>query len=362
MRSNSSGARAYSFHASPGEIELASATMLRALTDPARPDARRFVGFDSEFTSGRVSLVQLATRDHCYLFHVHGMTSLPRSLDALLRTDQLVRVGFATTQDVSAMHATFGLLLSVLDVKHLVALLGGRAWGLGDATSRYCGYELEKRVSLCERAQWATVSERQMHYAAMDAFACVDLWHALSPTLACEGPPSALALPRPRFGLDSEAEIKAAVAWLQRAGQPGTSEESLVNRLSNSYAPWAKLDGPTRHALAIEAGARVWALLRTMPSSASSPSSSSAQRSGVSTAGTNERDAALALALLRQTHPPETPRKRTRLANQLVNSLGLWTQLPEQDKIESAEQVLEQLIGRGDLRRVDQLSLALARW
>lgn len=350
--------RAYSFHASEGEIELAASTLLRALTDPVRSDARRFVGFDSEFTSGRVSLVQLATAEHCYLFHVHDMASLPRSLDALLRTDQLVRVGFATTQDVSMMHATFGLLLAVLDVKHLVALLGGRAWGLSDATRHYCGYELEKRASLCERAQWAAVSERQMRYAAMDAFACVDLWHALSPTLGrSEGPPSALALPRPRFGLDSGAEVEAAVTWLRRAGQPGTSEESLVNRLSNSYAPWAKLDGPTRHALASEAAARTWALLRAVPSSSSSSSSRSSTPNG-----TIERDAALALALLRQTHPPETPRKRTRLANQLVNSLGLWTQLTEQHKIVCAEQVLEELIGCGELRRVDQLSLALTKW
>lgn len=194
----------YIYLRTPAELETAAAGLLNCFADPATADRDCFLGLavsctiedlgeaDEDSLTWRhsravLSLIQLATRDHVYLFDVHELYSesakLPPSLDRLLQTDELVRVGFAMSDDVLIARKTFGIDLRVLDMRD-VAMLGGggRSRDLALAVSRYCGYELRRSLSALEERRWdGMLTEGQRSRAAWDARACFDLWRALSP-------------------------------------------------------------------------------------------------------------------------------------------------------------------------------------
>jgi hypothetical protein len=370
------GQRTYELFASAGAIEAAAARLLKELTDASRPDRDRFVGYDSEFSAvgavgfsavTRISLVQLATEKTAYLFHVHELRELPRSLDALLRSAKIVKIGFATRNDVTVMRSTFGIELHVLDVQLILSVsCGGWNWGIGDATRRHCGYDVEKGHDLGERTQWASVSDRQAAYAARDAFACVDVWRALSAgglggsggaCGSCGAPPSApesACLPQPRFTRSEKAaeETAAALAWLSTL-PPATSREAMINQLVNSYSPWAKLPFSAKQASASRIADAAWPLRGGLE-----------QSSGPIASGVDASEVARALTLLRQTHPPCTARRKERIVTQLTNSLGVLRCDPcdMARKKSYVEVILRTLVERGVVVERVMGDVELARW
>src|ERR1019366_9750891 len=91
------------------EIETGANRLAKELTDSKRSDPARYLGFDEEYSTiidskeakkNRVSLIQLATNEAAHLFHVHELAVLPPALESLLMTEKIVKIGYATTNDI----------------------------------------------------------------------------------------------------------------------------------------------------------------------------------------------------------------------------------------------------------------------
>jgi hypothetical protein len=218
------------------------------------------VGFDVEYTasgigpgsSQSVSLIQLATPEAVFLFHVHGQSSLSSLLSSVLTSRDVVKVGFDATNDSKLMYDTFGVSVSgILDLQPLVYILGCPGRGLADAAMHYSSIQLDKGAT---SRDWRTLSVQKVTYAAMDAIACLEIMKSLTPFLSTERRiPASSLLPKPAFPSTvqaaSAAEVKALERWF-RTVQVAPTHEKRVNQIVNSYAPWIKHTLPERETLA----------------------------------------------------------------------------------------------------------------
>lgn len=147
------------------------------------------IGFDTEtrpsFRPGvtfRVSLLQLSTPTVCYLFRLNRIP-LAKPILQLLENKQVLKIG----ADVA------GDLRSLRQIRHFrdggfVDLQGiAPEWGIGEKSLRkLSAIVLGKRVSKAQRlSNWeaAQLTEKQMRYAATDAWICPEIYRTLQHTL-----------------------------------------------------------------------------------------------------------------------------------------------------------------------------------
>jgi RNA polymerase sigma factor for flagellar operon FliA len=149
----------------------------------------RVLGFDTEsrptFHKGEVSsgphLVQLATRDHAYLFPVERLTDLAR-LRAILESPAIRKVGFELGSDVQRLRTKLGIECAALvDIGRLFRQPGEhRTVGAVQAVARLFGqaFRKSKRQST---SNWASpvLSEPQRVYAGNDAYVALQVYHEL---------------------------------------------------------------------------------------------------------------------------------------------------------------------------------------
>ena len=147
------------------------------------------LGFDTEtrpsFRPGvtfRVSLLQLSTPTVCYLFRLNKIP-LAKPILQLLEDRRILKIG----ADVA------GDLRSLRQIRHFrdggfVDLQGiAPEWGIGEKSLRkLSAIVLGRRVSKAQRlSNWeaAQLTEKQMRYAATDAWICPEIYHTLQHTL-----------------------------------------------------------------------------------------------------------------------------------------------------------------------------------
>jgi ribonuclease D len=151
--------------------------------------AARSVGFDTEskptFFKGQKSegphVLQFATLEKAYIFQSHFVESHPVIIEALKSPD-LTKIGFGLGGDLHQISNRFGIRpASIIDLDRSFKQLGYRnAVGAKSAIAMFFQRKLLKSKSVTT-SNWAAheLTERQLLYAANDAYAAIRIYHAL---------------------------------------------------------------------------------------------------------------------------------------------------------------------------------------
>ncbi len=149
----------------------------------------RTVGFDTEskptFLKGQKSegphVLQFATTEKAFIFQSHFTESHPAIIE-LLKSSELTKIGFGLGGDLDQISNRFGLRPgAIVDLDRSFKLLGYRnAVGAKSAVAMLFNRKLSKSKSITT-SNWAAreLTERQLLYAANDAYAAIRVYHAL---------------------------------------------------------------------------------------------------------------------------------------------------------------------------------------
>lgn len=149
------------------------------------------IGFDTEtrpsFKKGQsntVSLIQLCTPEHCFLFRI-GITGITQPLRALLEDPTKIKVGLSLHDDFHNLAKISDLQPNgFIDLQQYVKTVR-----IADnSLSRIYAIIFGKRISKGQRlSNWeaAHLTEFQQSYAALDAKACIDIYEAISQNHFC---------------------------------------------------------------------------------------------------------------------------------------------------------------------------------
>lgn len=147
------------------------------------------VGFDTEskptFYKGQKSegphVLQFATTEKAYIFLSHIQETHPVIIE-LLRASHITKIGFGLGGDLHQISNRFGLRPeSIIDLDRSFKQLGYRnAVGAKSAIAIFFNQKLLKSKSVTT-SNWAAkqLTERQLIYAANDAYAAIRVFHAL---------------------------------------------------------------------------------------------------------------------------------------------------------------------------------------
>ncbi|MDP3850345.1 MAG: 3'-5' exonuclease [Luteolibacter sp.] len=147
------------------------------------------VGFDTEskptFRKGQKSegphVFQFATVEKAFIFHSH-ITASQEAIIELLVSSQLTKIGFDLKGDLHQIAQRFGVRpSSIIDLGRSFKQLGYRnTIGATSAVAMLFQRRLHKSKSITT-SNWAAqqLSERQLLYAANDAYAAIQVFHAL---------------------------------------------------------------------------------------------------------------------------------------------------------------------------------------
>ena len=164
-----------------GEITVVedSDTARMALMELSR---EAVVGFDTEtrpaFQKGRrfnVSLVQVSTLTHSYLFRINKTGILPELLE-FIENDSVIKIGLSLKDDFFVLHKVSEFHPGgFIDLQTFV-----NDYGIVDASlQKIYGIIFGARISKGQRlSNWEApqLSEAQQHYAAIDAWACLRIY------------------------------------------------------------------------------------------------------------------------------------------------------------------------------------------
>jgi ribonuclease D len=149
--------------------------------------AATFLGFDSEskptFQVGEIStgphLIQLATTQKAYLFHVNSSTL--KFLQPILSSQKQIKVGFGLKNDKHIFHKKGIELESCVDLAKGFNHFGFKQqMGLQKAIALLFGQYLAKSKKV-GTSNWARkpLTSQQINYAAADAYAALLVFEAL---------------------------------------------------------------------------------------------------------------------------------------------------------------------------------------
>jgi len=144
------------------------------------------IGFDTEtkpsFRKGEfnhVSLLQLATANQAFIFRLNKV-GFPPALRSLLEKENVLKVGAAVHDDLKALKKLTDSFhpLSFFDLNDELKKVGFHNVGVRNL----CGMVLKIRISKAEQvSNWEAdkLTERQLRYAATDAWSCVEIFQKL---------------------------------------------------------------------------------------------------------------------------------------------------------------------------------------
>ncbi len=147
---------------------------------------QRIIGFDTEtkpsFKKGQfnpVSLLQLSTSDQAFLFRLNKI-GFPNPLRNLLEKENLVKIGAAVHDDLKGLRKLTDSFfpLSFFDLNDELKKVGFHNVGVRNLS----GMVLKIRISKTEQvSNWEAekLTEKQMRYAATDAWACLEIFNLL---------------------------------------------------------------------------------------------------------------------------------------------------------------------------------------
>jgi ribonuclease D len=144
------------------------------------------IGFDTEtrptFRKGQfnhVSLLQLSTAHQAFLFRLNSI-GFPDILRNLLEKENLVKIGAAVHDDLKALRKLTDTFYpqSFFDLNDELKKVGFHNVGVRNLS----GMVLKIRISKSEQvSNWeaGNLTEKQMRYAATDAWACLEIFKVL---------------------------------------------------------------------------------------------------------------------------------------------------------------------------------------
>lgn len=150
------------------------------------------VGFDTEskptFHKGQKSegphVLQFSTLEKAFIFQSACIESHPVIIE-LLQTPELLKIGFGLNGDLQQISTRFGIRpAAIVDLDRSFKKLGYRnAVGAKSAVAMFFHRKLSKSKSITT-SNWAMreLSERQLLYAANDAYAALRIFHAMQVT------------------------------------------------------------------------------------------------------------------------------------------------------------------------------------
>jgi len=143
------------------------------------------VGFDTEtrptFKKGQyfpVSLVQLATRERAFLIRLKNM-GLARDVIDLLEDSRLTKAGVALHDDIKALAKLKSFAAAgFVDLATTARQKGLQVESVKKLTALLLGFRISKSA---QTSNWdePTLNEKQISYAATDAWVCWEIYHRL---------------------------------------------------------------------------------------------------------------------------------------------------------------------------------------
>lgn len=140
------------------------------------------LGFDTEtrpsFTKGhqnKVSLLQVSTRDTCFLFRLNRFGLCP-AIKKLLETKNVKKIGLSWDDDVRSLKALGNFKSQgFFELQDHMLELGVEDTSLAKLYANIFGQRISKREQL---SNWEAdvLSAKQQNYAATDAWACIMLY------------------------------------------------------------------------------------------------------------------------------------------------------------------------------------------
>lgn len=146
----------------------------------------RTVGFDTETkpsfrrgTINKVSLIQVATTDHSYLFRLNKLGLFPE-LKAFLESDTTKKIGLSLKDDFHVLHRISDFEpKGFIDLQEMV-----KTYHITDCSlQKIYGIIYGGRISKSQRlSNWEAerLSPGQMAYASIDAWACLKIYTGLT--------------------------------------------------------------------------------------------------------------------------------------------------------------------------------------
>lgn len=148
------------------------------------------LGFDTEtrpaFEKGKryqCSLLQVSTRTDCFLFRLNK-TGLCPAVVRLLGDEQVTKVGLAWNNDMLSLRQLGNFKSGrFIDLQDMVRELGIEDQSLVKIYANLFGERISKaeRLSNWERSE---LTDKQMEYAAIDAWACVRIYNEVNRLLS----------------------------------------------------------------------------------------------------------------------------------------------------------------------------------
>jgi len=144
------------------------------------------IGFDTEtrpsFKKGRknkVALLQLATDKKAFLFRINTI-GLPRELIDLLSDSSITKVGVAIHDDIKGLRSVNNFKEGgFIELQNYVKDFGIESSGLRKLSAIILGFRISKRQQV---SNWEApvLSDAQLHYAATDAWVCLEIYRKLA--------------------------------------------------------------------------------------------------------------------------------------------------------------------------------------
>lgn len=144
------------------------------------------VGFDTEtrpsFRKGdnhKVALMQLSTDNICFLIRLNRLGIFP-AMKEFLECESVVKIGLSTKDDFHMLNA-----LAPVEPRGFVELQSMvKEYGIGEASlTKIYALLFGKRISKAQRlTNWEAVelTSAQQNYAALDAWACLQIYRKLT--------------------------------------------------------------------------------------------------------------------------------------------------------------------------------------
>ena len=148
-------------------------------------ECQSLIGFDTEtkpsFKKGvthQVCLLQLATCEICFLFRLHLIPFHPK-LSAILSNPKITKVGVSIKDDIRILNKRGKFKpQGFIDMQNMAKEVGIKDISLQKIYAILFG----KRISKTQRlSNWESevLTPAQQQYAAIDAWACIDIYHQL---------------------------------------------------------------------------------------------------------------------------------------------------------------------------------------
>ena len=144
------------------------------------------IGFDTEtrpsFTKNsnyKMSLMQLASEDTCYLIRLNKFKKFPKILESFLKNKNIVKIGLSLRDDFNRLHSLTNVSPdNFIDLQKYVFQYGIEEMSLRKIYAILFGKKISKSKQL---SNWDSefLSWPQMCYAALDAWSCLRIYHFL---------------------------------------------------------------------------------------------------------------------------------------------------------------------------------------